>query len=191
MLPVNSVKDLIALAKAKPGVLNYSSAAIGSSYHLAGELFKSMAGLDIVSVPYVGAGPTIQAVISNEVQMSFGPAVSVSQFIKLGRLKALAHAGTKPTPLAPDLPSMAASGLPGYAYESVNALFAPARTPANIVRRLNQEFARALSQEDVKQKILSLGSEAQAMTPEEIEGVVKSKYATIEKLIKTARITTK
>lgn len=187
-LQVNSVRDLIAMAKTKPGALNYSSAAKGSSYHLSGEMFKSMTGVNIVAVPYVGAGPTVTAVISGEVQLTFAPTAVVAQFIKAGKLKALAHTGVKPTPLAPDLTSIAASGLPGYEYATVNALFAPATTPAGIIKRLNQEFGAVLAMDDVKEKFLNFGAEARPSSPEELAAEVKSKYGAIARLIKAAGI---
>ncbi len=187
-LPVNSVRDLIALAKSRPGALNYSSAGTGSSYHLAGELFKSMTGTDIVRVSYVGAGPTIQAVIAGEVQMSFGTSASVAPHIKAGKLKALAHTGPKPTPLAPGLPSMTASGLPGFEITSANAVFAPVKTSSAIIRRWNQELVWALSLPDVKEKYLNVGAEAISSTPEEIAARVRSDYAKVEKLVKAAGI---
>ena len=188
-LPVNSVKELIALAKSKPGVLNYSSAATGSSYHLAGELFKSTAGVDIVRVSYVGAGPTITAVLSGEVQMSFGTSTSVAPLIKAGKLKALAHTGLKPTPLAPNVPTMADSGLSGFEFTSpVNVLFAPVKTPVSIIRRLNQEFVAVLALPEVKEKFLTTGADAVSSTPEEIAAHVKLEYAAVAKLIKNAGI---
>ena len=188
-LPVSSVKELIALAKSKPGALNYSSSGTGSSYHLAGELFKSMTGVDVVRVPYTAAGPTITAVLSGEVQFSFGTSASVAPHIKSGKVKALAHTGAKPTPLAPGLPSMAASGLPGFEITSVNAMFAPARTPVSIITRLSQELVWVLAQEEVKQRFLSVGAEAGGSTPEQITARVKSDYAAVAKLIKKAGIT--
>ena len=188
-LPVNSVKELIALAKAKPGVLNYSTAATGSSYHLAGELFKSLAGVNIVRVPYVGGGPTITAVIGGEVQLSFGTAATVIQHVKSGRLKALAHSDTKPSALAPGVPTMVDSGLPGYQFVSVDFISAPAKTPAAIIKRLNQEIVRALGQPEVKEKLLNSGVEAAASSPEELGTSMKSEYAKVGKLIKDAGIT--
>lgn len=188
-LPVNSVKELIAHAKSRPGALNYSISGVASSYHLAGELFKSMTGADIVRVNYTGAGPTITAVISGEVQMSFGTSAAVMPHIKSGKVKALAHTGPKPSPLAPNLPSMIASGLPGFQITSTNAIFAPIKTPVPIVRRLSQEFAAALAPEEVKQKFLGVGAEALSSTPEEISARVKADYATVAQLIKTAGIT--
>jgi tripartite-type tricarboxylate transporter receptor subunit TctC len=188
-LPVNSVKELIAYAKSKPGMLNYASSGTGSSYHLAAELFKSMAGLNIVRVSYVGAGPTIQAVMGGEVQMAFGTSASVAPNIKSGRLKALAHTGAKPTPLAPGLPSMAASGLPGFEFSSVNAVFVPAKTSPSIVKRWNEELVRALALPDVRERYLGLGAEAESSTPEEITARIKSNYVKIGKLVKSAGIT--
>ena len=188
-LPVNSVKELIAYAKARPGALNYSSGANGSSYHLGGELFKTMAGVDIVRVNYTGAGPILQAVLSGETQMTFSTSAPAIPLIKAGKLKALAHTSLKPTALAPDLPSMASAGLPGFSVTSASGMFVPVKTPDAIVRRLNQELVWALSLEDVRQKLLALGVEADPSTPEEFAVRVKSDYANVEKLLKGTGIT--
>ena len=187
-LPVSSVKELIAYAKAKPGVLNYSSSGVGSSYHITAELFKSMAGVDIVGVNYGGAGPVVQAVVSGEVQMTFGTSPSVSQIIKSGRLKALAHTGAKPTPLAPGLPSMAASGVPGFELSSTIIVFAPIKTPDGIVRRLNQEINLALAREDVKTVFMNTGADPLPSTPEESAARVRKSYTDVEKLLKGAGV---
>ena len=184
----NSVKELIALAKARPGTLNYSSAGLGSSYQIAGELFKSMSGTDIVGVPYVGAGPTTQAVVSGEVQMTFAPSATVVQLIQAGKMRALAHTASKPTPLAPDLPAIASSGLAGYEWTTSNSLFAPAKTPAAIIRRLNQDFVWVLDQKEIKDKFITVGAEVNPSTPEELGATVKKKYEQVAKLIKVAGI---
>src|SRR5688572_29643053 len=127
-LPVSSIKELIALAKAKPGALNYGSGATGASSHLGPELFRSMAGLNIVRVPFKGTGPAYNALISNEVQLMISNAGSAMPYVKAGRLKALAVTTAQPSALVPGLPTVAASGLPGYEAVVYEAVFAPAKT---------------------------------------------------------------
>ncbi len=187
-VPANSVKELIALAKAKPGELNYATAGTGSSYHLAGELFKSMAGVNIVRIPYASGGPAIIGLIGGQTQMSFGTAVAVAPHVKSGKLRALGVTSAKPTALAPGLPTIAASGLPGYEIVAVDFALAPAKTPASIIKRLNQEIARLLNQADIKEKIFNLGEEADPSSPEELAASMKSEMAKIAKLIKDAGI---
>src|SRR5262249_14191920 len=127
-MPINSVKELIALAKAKPGQLNYSTGGSGSPNHLAAELFKSMANIDIVRVPYKGTGAALNAVIAGEAQLMFPAAGSTVPFLKSGKLKALGVASAQPSALFPGIPTIAASGLPGYESSSPLAIFAPAKT---------------------------------------------------------------
>jgi len=135
-LPVKSVKELIALAKAKPGELNYSSSSPGTPQHIAAELFKSMAGVNIVRIPYKGAGPAIVAVVAGEVQLTFSSAGAAAPHIKSGRLRALAVASAEPSALAPGLPTVASAGLPGFEAGSLWCFFAPAKTPASLISRL-------------------------------------------------------
>jgi tripartite-type tricarboxylate transporter receptor subunit TctC len=183
-LPVRSVRELIALAKTSPGELNYSTGQAGASAHLAGELFKTMAGINIQRVAYKGQGPAMLALITGEAQLSFPNAASATPFIKAGRIRGLAVTTTQPSALAPGLPTAAASGLPGYESRAIIGMFAPARTPPAIVDQLHQEIARALNSADVRQRLFDSGSEAIAGSPEAMTAAMKSEMATTGKLIK-------
>jgi tripartite-type tricarboxylate transporter receptor subunit TctC len=182
-LPVRSVKELIALAKTRPGELNYSTGQAGASAHLAGELFKAMAGINIQRVAYKGQGPAMLALITGEAQLSFPNAASATPFIKAGRIKGLAVTTNQPSPLAPGLPTAAASGLPGYESRAIIGMFAPARTPSPIVDQLHQEVVRALNSADVTQRLFDSGSEAIAGSPAAMTAAMKSEMATTGKLI--------
>ncbi len=149
-VPVTTVKELIALAKAKPGELNYASGPAGAIPHLAGELFKAMASVDIVHVPYKGVGIAVTDVIGGRVQLMFPNASAALPHAKSGRLRALAVSSAQSSALAPGLPTLASSGLPGYECVAMYAVFVPAKTPAPIVRRLNQEIVRVLNRPDIK-----------------------------------------
>ena len=186
-LPVKSVKELIALAKARPGELNYASAPEGSPDHIAGELFKSMTGVNIVNVHYKGSA-TVTAVAGGEVQLMFGGVFLVSAHIKSGRLRALAVTSTHPSALVPGLPTVAASGLPGYEVVSFISMWAPAKTPVAIVNQLNREIVRFLGTTEAKYKYLNLGVEVVASSPEEHAAKIKSRITVIGKLIKDAGI---
>jgi tripartite-type tricarboxylate transporter receptor subunit TctC len=183
-VPVNSVKELVALAKAKPGVLNYSSGGTGSSLHLAAELFKQLAHVDIVRVAYKGAGPAMTALLGGEVQVMFATAATVAPNLKSGKLKALAVTGSQPSPLAPGLPTVSASGVPGYQMEALYALVAPLKTQPAVIQRLNSTMLRVLSEPDVKQKFLSSGVEASPSTPKELGNILKNEIAKVGKLIR-------
>ncbi|MBI4189180.1 MAG: tripartite tricarboxylate transporter substrate binding protein [Betaproteobacteria bacterium] len=187
-LPVKSVRELIALAKARPGALNYTSGSAGSSSHLAGELLKAMAGVDIVRINYVGTGPALNALISGEMQMMFVPTGAAGQHVKSGRLRALAVTSAQPSALAPDLPTMAASGLPGYDSVATYGAFAPAKTPAPLINRLNQEFVRVLQTPQVKDRFFRSGVETVGSSPQEFAAVVKSEMTNMGKLIKAVGI---
>lgn len=187
-LPVKSVKELIALAKAKPGELNYGTPGTGSSPHLGGELFKLMAGVNIVRINYKSAGAAITDLIAGQVQMTFGNALSVTPHIKSGRLRALAVTSAQPSVLFPDLPTVAASGLPGYELISPFGIFAPARTPKPIIKTLNSEIVRVLNRADSREKISNLGMEVVGSSPEQLEAMVRSEVAKWSKVIKDAGI---
>ena len=187
-LPVNSVKDLIALAKAKPGALNYGSAGHASTPHLATELFKYLTGINVVHIPYKGAGPAVIDLVGGQIQMMIGTAPSVMPNIKGGKLRALAVTSLQPSALAPGLPTIAASGLPGYEFVSINGVFGVAKTPDAIIKRLNQEIVRTLNQADVKEKLLNAGTEVLTMSPEEFTAKLKSELAKWGKLIKDVGI---
>ena len=187
-LAANTVKDLIALAKAKPGELNYSSAAAGSSNHLGAELFRTMAGVNIVRVTYKGAGPALNAIIAGEAQIMFPAAATATPHVKSGRVKALAVTSLKPSVLAPGMPTLAASGLPGYESVQIYGALAPAKTPVNIVERLNQETARVISRQEVKDRLLAAGLETVGGSPQAYASTIKSDLAKWAKLIKDVGI---
>ncbi len=187
-VPANSVKGLIALAKARPGVLNYASASAGGSVHLSAELFKYMAGVNIVRISYKTTGTSVNALFGGEVDLMFANAPPVMPHVKSGRLKALAVTTLQPSVLLPGVPTVAASGLPGFEVASVYALFSPGRTPAAIVSRLNQEIVRFLARADVKEKFLAAGVEPIGSSPEELVVAMKSEMARMGRVIKEAGI---
>ena len=187
-LPVKSVSELISYAKARPGELNYGSGGSGSSTHLSVELLKSMTGINVVRVPFKGNGPAMNAMIAGEVHMMIATAGSVAPHLKSTRLRALAVTSPQPSPLAPGLPAMAASGLPGYESMQIYGVFAPSRTPAAIVKRLNEEMVRVLGRADIREKFLSSGVEPVGGTPQQLAATIKSEIARIGKVIKDAGI---
>jgi len=187
-VPATSVKGLIALAKARPGVLNYASASAGGSVHLAAELFKHMAGVNIVRISYKTSGTSVNSLLGGEVDLMFANAPPVMPHVKAGRLRALAVTTLKPSVLLPDLPTISAAGLPGFEVASVYALFAPARTPAAIVSRLNQEAVRFLNRADAREKFLAAGVEPIGGSPEELVAAMKSEIARMGKVIRDAGI---
>ena len=188
-LPVRTVKDLIALAKSKPGVLNYGSGAIGSSNHLAAELFNQMAGVRIVNILYKGTSAALTDVIGGRLEIMFAPAEVAAQQVKTGKLKALAVTSPRPSKLAPGLPTMAASGLPGFEAEAFYGLLAPAATDSAIVSRLNREVVQALSRPDVKEKLTNGGFEILGNKPEEFAGVMKEDVARWKKVADRLKLT--
>jgi len=189
-LPVKSVKELIALARARPGDLNYSSGTIGATPFIAGELFKHMANVRIERVPYSGTGPSVIGLLSGEVELMFPGAGSVWHFVQQNRLRALGVASAKPSALTPGLQPIALT-IPGYESTSNIAFFVPAKTPAAIVSRLNREFVAALAKPEVKEKLIKGGVEAVGSTPDELGAYVKADIARIEVLIKSAGIATR
>jgi tripartite-type tricarboxylate transporter receptor subunit TctC len=187
-LPAKSVKELIAIAKAKPGVLNYASASAGGSVHLASELFKHMAGVNIVRISYKTSGTSVNALLSGEVHLMFANAPPVMPHVKTGRLRALAVTTPRRSVLLPDLPTMSASGLPGFEVASVYGLFAPANTPPAIVGRLNQEVVKFLTRPDARDKFLAAGMEPVGSSPDELMASIKSEMERMGKVIKDAGI---
>src|SRR5262249_1059644 len=147
----------IALAKAHPGELNYASAGVGGSGHLSGELLKSMAGIDIVHVPYKGGGAALNDLLSGQIQLTIDGGSSLKPQVASGSLRALAITSPAPSPLFPGLPTMAASGLPGYEAAQMNVLFAPAKTPEPVINRLNQEIARFLRTPEARERFFTAG----------------------------------
>lgn len=187
-VPARSVRELIALARAKPGALNYGSASAGGSVHLAAELFKHMARVDIVRISFKSSGGSVISLVSGEVHLMFANAPPVVPHVMAGKLKALAVTTLQPSVLFPGLPTIAASGLPGFEVASVYALFAPARTPAAIVNRLNQEAVRFLGRSDVKEKFLATGVESMGGSSEELAAAMKSEMTRMGKVIRDAGI---
>jgi len=187
-LPVKSVRDLIALIRAKPGALNYATSGIGASSFLAAELFKSMLRADMVRVNYKSGGLALTELISGQVQLMFANAGSVATHLQSGRLKALAVTSAKPSALMPGLPTIAAGGLPGYELVSVQGIFAPAGTPEAVITRLNREFIPFLRRADTREKFFAAGVEAIGGTPEELATTLKSEMARLGKVIQATGI---
>ena len=186
-LPVKSVKDLIALAKTKPGELNFATSGTGNSVHIAGELFKTTTGTNIVRVNYKGASQALTDLASGQTQLMFAVPGSVLPHVKTGRLRALAVTSAQPTPLAPGLPTVAAT-VPGYESVSYLAIFAPAGTPAAIVTKLSQEIVRVLQRPEVKEKFLATGIETVGSSPEAAAKLIDAEIARMGKVIKAANI---
>ncbi len=184
----HSVKELIALARAKPGQLNYATGGTGASNHLAAELFKSMAGVDLVRIPYKGSGPAVNDLVSGQVHMMFPTTSAGMPHVKSGRLRVLGVTSLKPSILAPGLPAVAESGLPGYESILMYALFAPARTPAPIIRRLHAELAQYLRSAGATERLFNAGIEVVASTPDEAATEMKSEMTRMGKLIQDARL---
>ena len=187
-LPLKSVGDLIALAKSQPGALNYATTGSGNATHLAGELFKAMAGVNIVRINYKATGPALNDLIGGQLQLMFATAASVTQHTQSGRLRALASTSAQPSSLLPGLPTVASAGLPGYELVAINGMFAPARTPAAIVNRLNSEIVQFLAKPDVKERFLKAGVETVGSSPREFAATIKSEMARLGKLIRDVGI---
>ena len=187
-LPIKNVKQLIALARAKPGQLNFSTGAPGTSNYLGGVLFNHYAGVDIVRIPYKGAAPAMTAVMSGETQLMFASPGGAMPHVKSGRLRALAVGSDRPSELAPGLPTIAESGVRGYVCETLHAVFAPAGTPAAAVIRLHQEIDRFIKSSDGKNQFLKGGVEAASSTPDELMATMKSEVSTIGKVLKAAGV---
>lgn len=187
-LPARSVKELIALAKERPGELNYATSGAGNSNHLAAELFKTSARVSMVQINYKGAAFAITDLLAGQVQLMFPTPASVEGHIKAGRLRALAVTSAQPSPLMPGLPTLAASGLPGYECVALSAVFAPAKTPPALVDRLNREIASVLANADVKDRFLKAGVEVVGGSPQHLAGVIKSEMTRWGKLIREAGI---
>ncbi len=186
--PVKSVAELIALMKAKPGVLNYATSGTGGSGHLASELFKSMLGADVVRINYKSGSLALNELIGGQVQFMFANAGAVAGHLRSGRVHALAVTSAKPSPLFPGLPTVAAGGVPGYELVSIQGIFAPAGTPAAVVRRLNQEIVSFLQKSETRERFSGAGVESLGSTPEELAATVKAEMARLGKVIREAGI---
>jgi tripartite-type tricarboxylate transporter receptor subunit TctC len=185
-LPVKSVRELIALARAKPGQLNYAAGTLGAAPHIAAELFKMMAGVNIVRVAYKGSGPGLIGVMTGESGLMFPGAASGWEYAKQGRVKALAICSLERSDLFPGVMTLAESGLPGFESISPQTFTAPARTPSAIVSRLNQEIVKILNVPENKARFASLGMQVVGSTPEELGAKMKAEIARVSKLVKDA-----
>jgi tripartite-type tricarboxylate transporter receptor subunit TctC len=187
-LPVKSVKELIELARAKPGKLAFSSSGAGTSSHLTMELLKSAANIDMLHVPYKGGAPSVNAVMSNETQLTFNVLTGTLPHVRSGKLKALGVSSSKRAEVAPDIPAIAEAGLPGFDVLTWYNVFAPAGTPRTIVDRLNAEINRMLQQPDVRERFKSLGVSPLGGTPDELGNLLKSEIVRYAKLVKQAGV---
>ena len=187
-LPVNNVRELIALARAQPGKLNYASVGTGSPAHIAGELFKLKTGVDMVHVPYKGGGPAITDTLGGQVQLAFVSIPAALQYVKAGRLKALAVTSDTRSTAAPDIPTLVESGIPDCVVNSWYGALAPAKTPPAIVAKLQAAFARVLATPEVKEKLFLQGAEAAASTSEEFDRRIRAELKQWEYVIREAKI---
>ncbi len=187
-VPVASVNELIALAKAKPATLNYASGAAAGASHLGPALFMSMTGVNLVRVNFKGTSPALNAVLAGEAHLMFPTTPLVAPHLKTGKLKALAITSLTPSALAPGLPTVAAS-LPGFEAGQKYAMFAPAKTPATIINRLHQEVVRVVNQEDVKTKFLNVGTDVVGNSPQQFVTMLKGEMASMGKILKDSGVT--
>lgn len=183
-LPVRSGKELLALAKAKPGTIPFSTAGVGATSHMATELFMNMAGIRMTHVPYKGGGPSAQALISGETALSFVDVITALPQAQAGRLRPIATSTATRTSLMPNLPTIAESGLPGFESVTSFGMFAPAGTPREIVARVNREIAKALGTADVKEKLRAQGIDPIGSTPEDLVAHQKREIAKWGKVIR-------
>ncbi len=183
-----TLQDVLALAKAKPGTINYASAGLASGTHMSMELLKTMTGIDLVHIPYTGGGPAVTAAIGGQVQLNIGTTVGVLPHVRSGRLRAIAVTTAARTPGAPEIPTFAESGVPGYDHGPWNGLFAPAKTPPALIAKIHAEVARALHSADVKKTLASEGVEPVANTPQAFAAMIRAELAMWSRVVKAAGI---
>jgi tripartite-type tricarboxylate transporter receptor subunit TctC len=187
-VPANTLAEFVALAKARPGTINYGSSGIGNAGHLAGELFRIYAKVDIVHVPYKGGGPATTDLLGGQIAAIFSTPASVVGHIKAGKLRALATTGAQRSLAMPEVPTVAESGYPGFEATNWYAYVAPVKTPKEIIARLNQELVKSLSAPDVREQLLSHGLEPQPGTSEALAKYIEREYATWGRVVKEAKI---
>jgi tripartite-type tricarboxylate transporter receptor subunit TctC len=187
-VPVKTVGELIALAKSQPGKLSYASTGNGSSNHISMELFKSMAGVDIVHIPYKGSAPAVTDLLGGQVAVMFDNVPNVLPQVKAGKLRALGTCGTRRTALAPDIPTVAESGVPGYEVMVWFGLVAPASTPREIVQKLNAEVVKILAMPDVRERFLAQGVEPVGGTPEQFAEHIRAQMSKWSKVVQDAGV---
>jgi tripartite-type tricarboxylate transporter receptor subunit TctC len=183
-LPVNSVTDLISYARKYPGKLNYASSGSGAAAHLAGELFKTMAGVDLVHVPYKGAQPALTDVIAGQVQVMFATSASVIPFVKAGKLRALAVTTARRSPSVPDLPTVSEAGVAGFEAITWHGVVVPSATPAPLVERLNRDIVAVLGAPDLRERLAALGAEVLAGTPREFADYIAAEIPKWAKVVR-------
>jgi tripartite-type tricarboxylate transporter receptor subunit TctC len=183
-VPAHSVAELIQLAKKTPGKLNYASSGSGAAAHLAGELFKTMAGVDLVHVPYKGAQPALTDVIAGEVQVMFATSASVIPFIKAGKLRALAVTSARRSASVPELPTVSEAGVPGFEAITWHGVVVPAATPRPLIERMNRELVRVLGMPDLRERLATLGAEVRAGTPGEFADYIASEIPKWAKVVR-------
>jgi tripartite-type tricarboxylate transporter receptor subunit TctC len=187
--PVKSVKELVAIAKAKPNGISYASSGNGSAQHLAGALFEVKAGVEMQHIPYKGGGPALNDVIGGQVPVFFGSVASTKQYVETGKLNALAVTGKKRASSMPNVPTMAEAGVSGYEVYEWNGIFAPAATPAVILVKIADAITKVMQSSEVKDKVLSLGGEPFLGNADAADKFIKTQMAEWSKLIKTGKIT--
>jgi tripartite-type tricarboxylate transporter receptor subunit TctC len=186
--PVKSLKELIALARSRPGEINYASGGVGTTPHLSGELLATMAKLKVVHVPYKGEAPGLTDVMGGHIPFMFSNVTASLAFVKAGKLRAIASTGLKPSPAVPDLPTMAAAGLPGFEVLGIFAVLAPAGTPREIVERLNTEIVKVLGRADIKERFASQALDPAYLSAAQFSDYIKAEAGRWGKLIKEAGI---
>jgi tripartite-type tricarboxylate transporter receptor subunit TctC len=184
-----SIRELIALAKQNPGKLSFASSGTGAASHLSAELFKSMAGVDLLHVPYKGTGQAVTDLLAGHVDLMFAPAQTVMPYVREGRLRALALTGAKRSETLPDLPTVAESGVPGYAAVGWFGLLAPVATPRPVVEKISADANRVLAEREVRDRMLALGADPSGDTPEQFARFIREDQAKWGKLMKEAGIT--
>lgn len=187
-LGVKSVKELVTLAKSKPGQLNFSSPGVGSANHLAGELFKTLAGIDAAHVPYKGVPEAMTAVVSGSVQFNFSPVLNVLPLSRDGKLLALAASTGKRSASLPDVPTVAEAGVTGYVFDPWFGILAPAKTPKTLLAKLSGEIARIVELPDVKERLRALGADPAPTTPEGFDAHIRAEVAKFQKIVRDAGI---
>mgnify|MGYP003340294662 CR=1 FL=1 len=187
-LPVKSVKELVALAKAKPGSINYGSSGVGSSAHMSSELFRLVTGAEMTHVPYKGVGPATNDLIAGQIPLMFNNLAVSTPFVKNGRLRALAVTGNGRHPTLPDVQSMAEAGFPGVDVSLWEAVLAPAATPVDIINKLNAEVVKAAQNAEVRQRLAGAGADPATGTPQQLAQMIRGETAKWAKVVKDAKI---
>ena len=187
-LPVKSVKELMALARSKPGALTFSSGGSGSPEHVSGELFKQLTGIQITHVPYKGSGASLVDLVAGQISMGFNTMPSVINYIKGGRLRPLANTDRKRSAVLPEVPTMIEAGVPGFELTSWYGVIAPVGTPKEIVSRLNAEIAKILEMKDIRERLASLGAQPMGGTPEQFDAHIRAEAVKFAKVVKEANL---